>query len=195
MHGILVGAGWACVSQRTLTGVISLCPLCWDKPQVTRLGQQAPFLLRHHYAGPCDVCYNIIPKQYVEGQSLDVSALGAQDFMVYLRGMTGTLSHDLKHQLSELLWITQVPLLQWQNALRMPTDPRREVPASFKCLRVKNNRPAQNCSQRCFRERTQIPHSSRRHRTICETCYCLDDCHFCFLQILPTNKSGRRKTK
>lgn len=93
--------------------MISLCSLCWDKPQVARLGQQAPFPAEtHQCAGPCDVCYNIIPKQYVDGQSLDVSVLGAQDFMVYLRGMTGTLSHDLNHQLSELLWITQVPLLQ-----------------------------------------------------------------------------------
>lgn len=163
------------------------------------LGSKHPSLLRHHHAGPCDVFYNIIPKQDMEGQSLDVSTLGAQDFMVDLRGMTGLLSHDLNHQLSELLWITQVPLPQQQNALRMPTDPRWEVPASFKCLRVKNNRPTQNCSQRHFSERAQIPHSSRRHRTICETCYCLVIVTSVFFKYsqqtkLP-HKSGRGKTK
>lgn len=76
------------------------------------LGSKHLSLLRHHHAGPCDVFYNIIPKHDVEGRSLDVSTLGAQDFMVYLRGMTGLLSHDLNHQLSELLWITQDPFLQ-----------------------------------------------------------------------------------
>lgn len=78
-------------------------------------------------------------------------------------------------------------------------DPRWEVPASFKCLRVKNNRPTQNCSQRRFSERTQIPHSSRRHRTIFETCYCLVIVTSVFFKYsqqtkLP-NKSGRGKTK
>lgn len=76
------------------------------------MGSKHLSLLRHHRSGSCDVFYNIILKQYMEGQSLGVSALGAQDFMVYLRGMTGVLSHDLNHQVSELLWITQVPLLQ-----------------------------------------------------------------------------------
>lgn len=47
MHGVVLGAG-CYVSLKTLGGVILIHLPCWDKPQVSRLVQQASFPDRHH---------------------------------------------------------------------------------------------------------------------------------------------------
>lgn len=151
--------------QGQLNGVSKALPPCWDKPWVARLTQKTPFPAGTSRGPSLSISQHSFPSAPVEGQSLDVVALGAPTFYSVSQRPSNTCvsSYYPRRQSSKLPWIKPGLILfvclflQKQRPLWTVTDQCWEVPESPKCLKFMNNRPVENCSQWCFREHTQIP--------------------------------------
>lgn len=107
VHGVVLEHGMLVSVQGQLNGVSKALPPCWDKPWVARLTQKTPFPAGTSRGPSLSISQHSFPNARVEGQSLDVVALGAPTFYSVSQRPSNTCvsSYYPRRQSSKLPWI------------------------------------------------------------------------------------------